>query len=262
LVVWVHGNRVERNEARHEGLTVYRALLPCVPDQTPIRFLIWSWPTERVRGHLRDVRQKAYRSDPAGAQLACVLARVDAHTPIGLVGFSFGARVITGALNELAHTSIESEPTHAARRAVFFAAAVDDDWLLPGHVHGEALSQLDSLLLLNNSCDRALRRYHWLDRCRRPSALGYVGLPCAAELGEDAAKVEQEDVRSIIGCRHDSFRYYCQPDDPQSQAEFWLRRRCGSRQRRAVPSLSPYTHGNWYKTGYYTSVAFHPAMND
>lgn len=224
-IVWVHGNRVEPWLARSRGLDVYRSLVAQDHQNRAIRMVIWSWPAAQIRGQLNDVRVKAYRTDPAGYQLAWVLAQIDPQTPLGLVGFSYGARVITGALHILGGGSLgslalptraNSEPRRA--RVVLMSAALDDHWLLPGHYHGRALSQVESMLLLNNSCDRVLQRYHLLYHGGRASALGYCGLACPYMLGDDLGKIDQRDVCCEVGRVHTSTATI---DNPYLMSQAW-----------------------------------------
>ena len=88
-------------------------------------------------------------------------------------------------------------------RAVLMAAAVDNDWLLPGHQHGLALTQVDRLLLLNNPCDNVLKRYRFLAPYR-PQALGYTGLARSRALEPHWHKIKQ--VRICVR-RHDWTSY-------------------------------------------------------
>jgi hypothetical protein len=48
---------------------------------------------------------------------------------------------------------------------VLVSAAVDDDWLLAGHRYGNALTQVERVLFINNHTDRLLlvakRPTHW-----------------------------------------------------------------------------------------------------
>jgi len=206
---WVHGNRVSSSEARRRGLAMYQAMSRNGSGRPSLRFVIWSWPATRIRGPLRDIRAKAARTGPAGYHLAAVLDRIDADVPLRLAGFSYGARVITGALHlldggrfsryELASGSSEKK---RKVRAVLLAAAVHSHWLEPGRYHGRSLNQLDRLVLLNNGCDPALQRYRFLDPCGRPSALGYTGVASLRRLGEQADKVEQIRVNGIVGRTH------------------------------------------------------------
>ena len=74
VVIYIHGNRVPSEMAAPEGQLVYRLLTAGVDDATPIRFVIWSWPSARVHGQLRDVRTKADRTELTGYCLAWLLS--------------------------------------------------------------------------------------------------------------------------------------------------------------------------------------------
>jgi hypothetical protein len=212
-VVWVHGNRVSSGESRQRGWEFYHQLTRQA-DARPVRLIIWSWPADQIRGPLKDVRYKAALSVPAAYHLARYLRQVNPATPMGLVGFSYGSRVITGAMHLQAGGSLGSYrlpkqegiagPTP---RAVLWASALNDDWLIPGHYHGRALHQLEYATFLNNSCDRALQYYRFLDRCTRPEALGYWGIAGINYLGNNKAKVAQQDVGCIVGSVHTDCSY-------------------------------------------------------
>lgn len=212
-VIWVHGNRVGSSEARQHGWEFYQNLTRQA-DQRPLRLVIWAWPADQIRGPAKDVRYKAMLSVPAAYQLARFLRHMDPATPLGLAGFSFGARVITGAMHLQAGGSLGAYrlPKVAgvsgpSPRAVLWASALNDDWLMPGHYHGQALQQLEHATFLNNSCDRALKRYRFIDRCSRPEALGYWGVAGIDYLGSDKAKIEQVDVCCVVGKVHSDCTY-------------------------------------------------------
>lgn len=214
-VFYVHGNLVSRSEARRRTQAVYRSLRRHLEDEFPLRLVGLSWPTNRIRGTmLKDVRVKAARARPASFQLARLVDKMDPETPIGMIGFSFGARVVTGALHLLGGGRLGGaalqQRVHAERlpvRVVLMASALDDDWLLPSRYHGRALSQVDRMLLLNNDCDRAMRWYRLTDRCRRPEALGFRGLAGFGRLGAARAKIQQRDVCCEVGRQHDFLHY-------------------------------------------------------
>ena len=106
-MIFVHGNQISPGDAKCEGLAVYRRVILHGCDAPRIRFVIFSWPSSKVSGGLlRDVRVKAARTGPAGCQLAWLLDQMPAETPVSLVGFSFGARIITGGLHVLAGGSL------------------------------------------------------------------------------------------------------------------------------------------------------------
>ena len=101
---------------------MYRLLTAGVDDATPIRFVIWSWPSAQVRGQLRDVRTKANRTELAGYCLAWVLTHLPETQQVSLLGYSFGARIATGAMHlvgggELVRTHAAATPGHVAKYA-------------------------------------------------------------------------------------------------------------------------------------------------
>jgi hypothetical protein len=214
-IFFVHGNRVSPEDAYREARRVYRALAPHLPPGLPIRLVTWSWPSAKIRGPLRDARIKAARTDRSGYLLACVLERLDPAAPVGVLGYSFGARIATGALHLLGGGQqggyrLAAPPSpRAPLRVALLAAALNNDWLLPGRYHGQALTQTDHLLLLNNSTDRALRHYHLLFRHARPQALGYTGFAGLSLLGPMRGRIEQYDAACIVGDEH-SFANYLQ----------------------------------------------------
>jgi hypothetical protein len=98
-------------------------------------------------------------------------------------------------------------------RAALLVAAIDSDWLLPGHRQGRAMSQMTELLLVNNSCDVLLKRYRLL-YCRRSNAqaVGFTGLAVGWLSPEDRGKVTQLDACCQVGRRHNLVGYTESPD--------------------------------------------------
>lgn len=215
-LVYVHGNRVASNEASGRGLAAYRAVVRNRPDSSPIRFVIWSWPSSKLHGPRprRDAQVKAARTDCESLLLASFLTQLDSQTPISLLGYSFGARIVSGALHLAAGGRLgryqladaDHRPTNSMR-VVLYAAAMDNHWWLPGRYHGQSFSQVDRLLLLYNTCDPVLRLYPKMDRHSSAQALGFTGFARPAALGPDAARLEQANVRGQIGRTHDEQAY-------------------------------------------------------
>jgi hypothetical protein len=224
-IVYVHGNQITPGEAKSQGLAVYRRLAHYGSGGGPVRFVIFSWPSSRVGGLLRDVREKALRTGPAGFQLAWLIDQMPAETPLSLVGFSFGARIATGSLHMLAGGSLGGsmrlkERVHPERKpvnVVLIAGALHAHWLGEGQYHGRAMTQVDHMLLLNNCSDIALRYYHLSSKGRgREQALGVRGPTC---IGSDyAAKIQMRDVSAYAGRQHDLFLYLCAPG---ATAQLW-----------------------------------------
>lgn len=219
--VFVHGNQIDAGAARDwVGPAVYHSLVRQAPSPRPLRFVIWSWPSERTDARaLEDVRIKADRTNREGYFLARVLDEHDPRVQTSVVGYSYGARIIDGALHllgggKLAGYSLPTRvhPERIAFRVVDIAAAEDNDWLLPGHRLGKALSQDEKLLNLFNSCDLALNHYHLLygRRCCQ-EALGCTGLAGIQALGPDRGKIAQYDACCIVGREHNWELYFGSP---------------------------------------------------
>jgi hypothetical protein len=237
--VYVHGNRVEWNEALSQGRRLYRRLAYDDTDAPPLCFIIWSWPSSQISGQLRDVRVKAQRTNADGYYLGSFLSQCSPDRPTSLIGYSFGCRVVTGALHLRGGgilagrvlsrdespvvisetvdavgrdderpwaTAIQSPADHAPTRVVLLAAALPNYWLSPGNAHGMAATQIDQVLLLYNSCDRVLKRYGLVEPDGRPQALGYTGLVYRTQWSP--SQIEQRDVCCIVGKAHDESRYY------------------------------------------------------
>lgn len=212
--LWIHGNRIDFDQSDHVGWMAYRVLLQ--PDEPPVRFVIWSWASDRVRGQLRDVRLKAELADHEAYYVAWLLNRIDPGVRLQMTGYSYGPRIITAALHLLGGGDLDGmtlpRRNTAPRkpiRAVLMAAALNDDWLLPDGYHGRAISQTECILSFRNHCDPVLRWYRYVARCKRVQALGYSGLVAPEALGTDREKYVEIDVRCTIG-RHHDWRYYLQ----------------------------------------------------
>lgn len=175
-MVYVPGNRVDWNESIERGRHVRNSVLGC-SNIPPVRFVIWSWPSDQIHGQIKDVRVKAARTNGEALYLAWFLSQCDPNTQLSILGYSFGSRVTTGALHllgggELAGRSLPyAEPRRA--RVALLAAAVHNYWLQPGACHEYALSQMDRLLLQYNSCDPVLKR---LPICRKTWTARRLGL--------------------------------------------------------------------------------------
>jgi hypothetical protein len=217
--VFVHGNRIPACEAFTKGWTAYRTLVRCA-DERPVRFIIWSWPSDKVGGLVQDAREKACRTNPSGYCLAWFLDQLDPAVPVSLWAHSLGARIVTGALHLLGGGQFDgyrlSQRAHKARepmQVALLVAALDNDWLLPGRFHGQAMSQTSGMLLVNNCCDRLLKRYHLIYGHHCPQqALGYAGIGSWGVAAADWTKVSQLNACPTVGSRHVLADYLASPD--------------------------------------------------
>ena len=209
----VHGNRTDNELADEYGLSSYHRLRQSGRCCGPLRLVLWSWPSERTHVVNRaDVLEKGMRSDSQGYYLAWLIQQMDPTEPICLLGYSHGCRASAGALHLLAGGSVARRTlpgTPVERlplRAILMAGAVDNDTFLPGRTHGQALSQVDRILVMYNPRDSILRLYPRLERSLLPDALGYSGISNIHRLGAERNKVQQLNVSRWVS-EHD-FREY------------------------------------------------------
>jgi hypothetical protein len=215
----LHGNRVTNDEAVEFAWPIYRWLYTQAGKQS-FRVVIWSWPSARTHKRNRpDVQTKADYCDSQSYYLADCLRNMKSPAPISLIGFSFGARIITGGLHLLGGGTLsgqhlsESSPVLSEKnkkseqsiRAVLVAAALDCFALAPGQSNANAPTQVEEMLVTRNGCDRALRFYSRLYGRGGPEALGYFG-PCCG----NAEKIRLLDVTCAVGKTHEWENYiYC-----------------------------------------------------
>jgi hypothetical protein len=220
-VIFVHGNQISPWDAKCEGLAVYRCVIRHADDAAPIRYVIFSWPSSKISGGLlNDIRVKAARTGPAGCQLAWLIDQMPAETPLSLVGFSFGARIITGGLHVLAGGSLGGsmclgEHVHPDRppvSVILIASAVHAHWLGDGRYHGLAMTQVSRMFLVNNCDDPAMKYYDYIEPgFGGPQALGLCGPTCIS--AENARKIMMRDMSRSVGAEHNLFRYLYAPGD-------------------------------------------------
>jgi hypothetical protein len=222
---YIHGNRISYGESRSNGLRVHASL--SAQACGPFRFVIWSWPADIIKGVVEDAKVKAHRSDLEAYPLAWLIDQIDPAVPVSLLGYSYGARVATGALHTLGGGEVcgrgldyRLHPQRALMRGVLMAAALDNCWLAPGNRHGLALTQVDHLLVMVNPADKVLERYGVIYSRRNgplalvgskkgPQALGLTG--AAGNLGPYRDRVDHLNVTGWVGSTHDWERYMGAP---------------------------------------------------
>jgi pimeloyl-ACP methyl ester carboxylesterase len=236
--IFIHGNRTGRVGALCDAWRVYRRMQKDAAGR-PFRLVVWSWPSDRIAGRQRyDVQVKDCYSDAESYYLADLLAEIGDRQPrarIALVGYSFGAKIILGALHLVAGGRVAGRglpdrtpsrgavvadgkgaggekaagrPVRTPFRAVLIASAVSAGSLLPGQRDGLAATQVDAILITRNACDPALRWYPRLYGRRGPQAMGYVGVYTAPQFRD---KIEQIDVTGSVGRQHDWSGYVSAP---------------------------------------------------
>ncbi len=173
----IFGNMYNSDSTARDGLICWRRITACQANERPIRFVIWSWPSDYVPGLI--------------------------------IRYSFGGRIACGALHALAtgeldrHSiGIEPGPRQAPCRAVLVAGALDQDWILPNRRFGGALSMVDRMAVIFNPDDIVLKRYWRLAKRGSVTALGHYGPVGTSQLGDERKKLQLYNSNCQLGHRH------------------------------------------------------------
>ncbi|MBD15249.1 MAG: hypothetical protein CMJ72_08815 [Planctomycetaceae bacterium] len=213
-VFYVHGNRVAPGKDLLDGLEVYRSLKLHGKTNGPVRFIIWSWPSTPIPRPFKDFRLKATLTHPVAWQFAWLLQQFPAKTKLSLVGYSYGARIVSGALHLLQggqlgklkmNTPSNEEPSQY--RAALIAAAYDESWIEPGNYYGRAIQQIERMIISSNKQDPAMRFYHLSNGRGRIHALGRQGITHLSSLGASADRIRHVDFSEHVGRSHSLMDY-------------------------------------------------------
>jgi hypothetical protein len=214
---FVVGNDFSHSDTVKAGWTAYRGLVREDPDSPHLRFVIWSWPSDRLPGRrLNDAKVKLARTPAASYYMAWLVDQLPDEMPISMSGYSFGARIIMGSLELLAGGrtgcyQLAARQSRQPRRidAVLIGAAIDNDDFLPGQRFGRSLSQVHQLLVFFNPADRALRFYRFLyGHHVHIEAAGLTGPVGLRRLGAERKKVFAFDVNGDVGRSHGADDYF------------------------------------------------------
>lgn len=210
--VFVHGNQISSKMAIERGTRVYRSMRCRSHLREPIRFVIYSWPSERETCRLIDAGIKTKRTNAEAFFFGSFLTTIARQGPLNVIAYSFGARVACGGLHLLHGGCLDgyylpSQTTPSGPiRVTMLAAAVENDGILPGGRYERAMNSTDRLLLLNNSRDKALLLFWVIDRSR-PAALGRTGLKSSLP----RCFTTQYDWEETFGRDHSIWNYFDRP---------------------------------------------------
>jgi hypothetical protein len=203
-------------EAIERGYWIRETLRRSCPQGLPVRWIIWSWPSEKEGILLKDAHIKEGRADAQSHYLSWTLKRLAiAERRVNLIGYSFGSRVITGALHvtaggNLGQNGLGDPPvTDLRARVALIAPAMESNWLAPQRCHGLAGWNLESIEIFTNSADPVLIGFFLSDPRKSTSAMGVRGItgrPLNRQ-GEPIG-IKHSDCRSAVGRHHDETRYY------------------------------------------------------
>ena len=203
---YVHGNRVTPEKALRRGLLTYQRIILDWQGAPPIRFVIFTWPSDEISGQIRDVRTKACRADEHAFHLARLLAKMEEHREVSLIGHSFGGRLSIGALHLLGGGSIHckrlpmSEKTPPSVNLTLTAPAIRNDCF--STTRTKAMTKINHLFVMHNSRDEFLKFFRLAKFDGRNPALGLTGLLCHEQFTSHRGRIEQLDVTLEVGIEH------------------------------------------------------------
>jgi hypothetical protein len=207
-VVYVHGNRYEAHDAIERGWIWYHTLCDQLPPEQNVRLIIWSWPTETDGGPIHDARRKTCRTGVEAYYLAAFLTHLNPDLPTSILSYSLGGRVVLGAVHMAAGGAWEGRvatplaPVTPRYKLAMVAPAVEDDCLRPGARFEMAMSLTANMYVTINQCDPILKRFHFVDKCERPTAMGYTGVAGMGQLGDARERIVHRNVCESVGRTH------------------------------------------------------------
>lgn len=222
-IIYVHGNFMERSNALQRIRILDSHLKRRATSD--YRLIALSWPSERAGRPIQDVYANADSSEDHALYIAWLLQKLKRHPRVSLLGFSFGARAVTGGLHldsgghisNMSHTpdrdgSIEAGTRYLPYRIGLIAPAIDRNWLTSCGRHNRALDQVSHFVNMYNTSDPALRRFRFVDKYTKPTAGGYAGFNLSSNTPSNTTlgfsrQIQQFDCSYSIGATHDEQTY-------------------------------------------------------
>ena len=211
LVVFIHGNRYDSDDAKSQGMRLAQRLSACRPGGPLPRVVVFSWPSQKQGVLLQDGRLKYERAYADGHYLAGFLGQIQPEQPVAIVGYSFGALVAAEALEDLAAQDLPAFPglrwaeRPGRTHLVFVVPALRFDAVAPRGGFRNMLAGLERFTLLINSRDEALRFFPLLEPQVKAQAMGYVGV--SRRWLPDGLEYTATDAASLVGKMHTMRRY-------------------------------------------------------
>ncbi len=156
-VFYVHGNFTDLGWSLQRGCEVYRRLFRGRACRAPVRFIIWSWKSEREAGPIVDFSVKSRRAVEEGANLVSVVNQLQPSHPV-VIGYSLGCQVVLSGLTQ------PDQTPHTMWSVGLIAPALECDFDRQLCLFPLNTSEISELNVFTNARDRALK-YAGL-RCR------------------------------------------------------------------------------------------------
>lgn len=215
--VVIHGNRTPAFWARRRGKQIYQSLFGNVRDAAPVRFVIWSWPSEELdRRPVQDFLKKADRAVVEGHSFAKFLTIVDRRRQITMLTYSLGAQVsftafadISRTENALTGTCGCSQTAVGARKCFkvgMIAPVTQCEW--PDNTEQVRMvnQQVEQLTSFRNPRDQAIIAFRII--CSVGKKQGFKAPQCIDAIADcGGCNVKRFDVSKEAGSEHNVTKY-------------------------------------------------------
>jgi hypothetical protein len=166
----------------------------------PIRMIFWQWPAEKIGCRLLpDIRSKIPVAEANAVYMSMMLKRLKPASKVSILGFSFGTRLLGGAVENIGNL----KPEGMKINLIYGGAASDRDWLAQNGRNGNVPKIAHKILVFYNPDDFRLKFYPFLyPGNANPKPLGTLGAPMSKINQEFHNKIEMVNLEPYIGFRH------------------------------------------------------------
>jgi pimeloyl-ACP methyl ester carboxylesterase len=195
-VVYIHGNFTDYGWSLRRGCEVYGSFFGNGYNRPPLRFVIWSWKSERETAFCQDYFIKSHRAVEEGCRLNSVVSQLGPTPPL-VIGYSLGAQAV---LSALAQPDPSTEMLQW--RVALIAVALDVDF--PPQLVGnlQITNRLEQLVVFTNARDPALKSSNRLAR-RRTHSTPFSQYELLPNLPDGSGRFSQFEVGPEIGRHQD-----------------------------------------------------------
>lgn len=203
-VTYIHGNFTDYNWSVRRGLEVYSHCFGQSGNRQPVRFIIWSWRSERETLLPRDYQIKSQRAVSEGSRVHSLVSQLGPQPPI-VIGYSLGAQA---TLSALAQPGSAEENTWTV---TLIAAALDPHFCSTLRNNQEISRRVERLVLFTNHVDPALNCSRRITRRTSSNPNPPSQYSIIPQLRGGQASLEQFEVSHEVGHHHAISRYLGSP---------------------------------------------------
>lgn len=215
-VVFLHGNRTPEYWARRRGKQAYQVLFGSNPCKLPpVRFVIWSWPSDPLPQPLQDFQKKMERSALDGLLFGQFLSQLDQRQPLKLVTYSLGTQVAFSGIE----TVTADTGSCPSIDMIAMAPVTHCEWPVSPWQLELTASRIQRLRFFRNPDDLAIMAYKAYGTLQTKQKF----VPGADIISSVHPNVAQVDLGENVGREHNILGYVSQPQVSQTLESFLQR---------------------------------------